>query len=1094
MPNAMNHGRAQPTAAYRVLLLVSLAVPLIISPSLIFFDITPKWLALLAGSALLWLVSAAENRFPKLGGDMLTWLVVIGVLTVSLILSTALSVDPVMSLLGNEWRRMGLTSWLAVLAIVAAIPLAVGEVRGRRREFLAAIVLAAVGASLYIFLQYGGYDPLIDSALYRVGESGNSFLRPPSTFGHANSFAAFALLAAFAAAGLARTAISWRGRTLWSGSAVLLVLALLVSGSRASWLGLGVGAGLFALRTSDRLKILKAFLAVALVLAGFVLSPLGRGVRNRLYSFSEEPGTATRMLIWRDSLALILSHPLLGTGPDTYAVTFPAHQSGELAQSAPDQVVESPHNIVLDLAADCGLPAVILFGLLFQLSLRRLSARSRTSPLDAALYSGLVAALLMAQFNGNTISTVLALLTVAALALAGEATQVPQLMRVSVGLTATLFLGLVAWFGIGVVQAEQLSLQAKRALGSNLLDQGLSVGKAIPQAYPWTGTYVFLYSRELGEVLANSAFPLSKRPEFLTLAEQTAQAGLRHATQPQMVYVHLASILVLQGRHREAETALREAIRAAPAWYRPHWLLAVLLSGREQWQDSAREAETALALGARLHPEIVASINKIRHAWLDSESSLLETDKFQGLPRSSLSSCGGNTLLPSGEFARKQVQTILTPGPTGNWDGVSVRNGTIVSSKGELLLFYSGFDGKVWRTGVAHSRDSIHWAKAPQPVLAPSETGWDSSFMAANGTASILDGNFFYWYQGGTPSRIGLAFSADGQVWSKHPDPVLEAGTSGGWEALSVSEPSVVHCGKTLLLYYTGIDSSGIERLGVAASRDGIHWNKYPGNPILTLGKAEDFDGHGVSHAAVYPISGGFAMFYAGRDARERIRMGMAYSSDGVIWVKRNGLNPLPLGNELILAQAPSFAYTAGSQFHMVFNEEITKNSGESSRSEIKMATEAAQQGISLLYTQAKVSPSQLRERKDDTPNQMWAFPYRGSSMVTLAQSSLTFLLDVPPNSRFLTRVRMPLPNADPTNAIVRVNGQQLIVTPGAHGNDIDLDLGHFAGAGVELTLAATPGPLGQRAAWVEWENPRVVSQRSRQTASGGYRPLGKLQ
>ena len=46
----------------------------------------------------------------------------------------------------------------------------------------------------------------------------------------------------------------------------------------------------------------------------------------------------------------------------------------------------------------------------------------------------------------------------------------------------------------------------------------------------------------------------------------------------------------------------------------------------------------------------------------------------------------------------------------GDWDSHDVLNPSVVAFNG-LLNFYSGFDGRSWRTGAAASSDGLHWQK-----------------------------------------------------------------------------------------------------------------------------------------------------------------------------------------------------------------------------------------------------------------------------------------------------------------------------------------------------------------------------------------------
>lgn len=70
-----------------------------------------------------------------------------------------------------------------------------------------------------------------------------------------------------------------------------------------------------------------------------------------------------------------------------------------------------------------------------------------------------------------------------------------------------------------------------------------------------------------------------------------------------------------------------------------------------------------------------------------------------------------------------------------------------------------------------------------------------------NGTAYAM------WYTGSLPDmgQIGLATSADGVSWTKYAgNPVLSVGSSGAWDSVSVSAPSVLLDGETYKMWYVG--------------------------------------------------------------------------------------------------------------------------------------------------------------------------------------------------------------------------------------------------------------------------------------------------
>jgi tetratricopeptide (TPR) repeat protein len=98
----------------------------------------------------------------------------------------------------------------------------------------------------------------------------------------------------------------------------------------------------------------------------------------------------------------------------------------------------------------------------------------------------------------------------------------------------------------------------------------------------------------------------SSRAYLLALSLDLARRAAPAAASPELVAVHLGSVYVMQGRWKEAEAALAEAHRAAPSWYRPHYLQAELWFAQGRRAKAAAAARRALDLGARAHPGMAA--------------------------------------------------------------------------------------------------------------------------------------------------------------------------------------------------------------------------------------------------------------------------------------------------------------------------------------------------------------------------------------------------------------------------------------------------------------------------------------------------------
>jgi len=225
----------------------------------------------------------------------------------------------------------------------------------------------------------------------------------------------------------------------------------------------------------------------------------------------------------------------------------------------------------------------------------------------------------------------------------------------------------------------------------------------------------------------------------------------------------------------------------------------------------------------------------------------------------------------------------------GDWDSGDVLNPSVFRFRDSYFNLYSGYDGRVWHTGLAVSPDGVQWQKRGR-VLSPSGGEGD---IAGNGSALADGDDILYWYQAGDPPRIALARSRDGIEWTKQSEAVLGRGPLGSFDERGAADPYVIRAGGRFYLYYIGMDRARRQRLGVARSYDGVRWEKLRSNPLLELGAPGSFDEMGLGEPAVWSSGGSYWMLYTGRARGERRRMGLARSSDGVHWERDLSFKPI---------------------------------------------------------------------------------------------------------------------------------------------------------------------------------------------------------
>ena len=107
---------------------------------------------------------------------------------------------------------------------------------------------------------------------------------------------------------------------------------------------------------------------------------------------------------------------------------------------------------------------------------------------------------------------------------------------------------------------------------------------------------------------------------------------------------------------------------------------------------------------------------------------------------------------------KKYGRPIVDLGPEGAFDSVLVCLPCVVRDGGEYKLWYSGYDGKTWRIGLATSRDGISFTKHPEnPVLNIDRNNWDSHGV---GYCAVLEEEVYkMWYVGFDENNACLGFA-----------------------------------------------------------------------------------------------------------------------------------------------------------------------------------------------------------------------------------------------------------------------------------------------------------------------------------------------
>ncbi len=591
-------------------------LPLILAPHwLLYYDVTPKIVVLVAGTAVAVLLMAGEApvRSPMLRafGILLAaeglWLAV----------STALSKDPALSLGGSGWRRYGLITHAAVLLLVWIVAQHAAGRPDRVRRLLRAIVAAGIPAAVYGILQYFGWDPLINPGAYHIGAPPLTIVRPPGTLGYASYFATYLLSVIFAGVALALADESRMWRLVGVGGGLAATAALGLTGTRAAVLGLICGVVMLAvwLRPRFRMREVAAGVGAVVLLAGFYFSPAGQALRNRtLWSMGDQAGGA-RPLLWRDTIRMAAARWLVGFGPETFSIWFPRYQSAELARAYPAFYQESPHNILLDALADEGLPGAGIFIAVTALGFYA-AWRARDSNVAKALGAALTALVVSQQFTAFMAPTAAFFyITIALLVAEAPGTErLPRKGHVAGRWIAAVVASLVLLpFAATLLYADAELKRVERLSEGGRIRESIAAYQQVERWRPPGMRTDLWYSG----AMARAARYVSNAADGAAALQQALESAQRAAgndEERENAWLNLAVFYGRQNDFPRTEQSLRAAIECAPNSYKPHWLLAEVLWTGGQLNSASAEAEKAVYLDGGKNPEVARTLAQIRAA------------------------------------------------------------------------------------------------------------------------------------------------------------------------------------------------------------------------------------------------------------------------------------------------------------------------------------------------------------------------------------------------------------------------------------------------------------------------------------------------
>jgi putative inorganic carbon (HCO3(-)) transporter len=243
----------------------------------------------------------------------------------------------------------------------------------------------------------------------------SSVARASATFGNSNALAAYLAMALPLAVNEFLKAPLTSDRILAGNVVAMVAIALVLTFGRGGWVGGAVGVMIViaATKPSRRRVLVMAAAAVGLVAAmvaaiallGSGGAPIAQATAARVLTLLDPTaGTgAIRLHIWKDTLGLIASRPLLGYGPDNFGLVFPAFQTGYWPRLS---LIDESHSELLQIVATQGFVGLAAFAWLC-IAFVRLWWTGRDQLLAAGVLGGCVGYLLTLLVNFSTVPAAL---------------------------------------------------------------------------------------------------------------------------------------------------------------------------------------------------------------------------------------------------------------------------------------------------------------------------------------------------------------------------------------------------------------------------------------------------------------------------------------------------------------------------------------------------------------------------------------------------------------------------------------------------------------------------------------------------------------
>ena len=233
---------------------------------------------------------------------------------------------------------------------------------------------------------------------------------------------------------------------------------------------------------------------------------------------------------------------------------------------------------------------------------------------------------------------------------------------------------------------------------------------------------------------------------------------------------------------------------------------------------------------------------------------------------------------------------------------------------------------------VTFSEDGIHWSEPQITLDLEDACDWENNLNRNCVLPDPFGEGYLMYYTGqwwdhtGGYSKIGLARSADGIHFTRvQREPIMVP--EADFEGESVMNPFVMYENGKFRMWYAAGETYEPNVICYAESEDGVHWNKYAGNPIFRGNPEKEYEHARIGACHVLPEGDGYLMFYIGYRDIHTACVCAARSKDGITGWERVPENPLVMPDpgtwDACSCYKPTVVRDEDGSYHLWYNGRV---------------------------------------------------------------------------------------------------------------------------------------------------------------------------